>query len=62
MAEAPVAVAVAAPVEGAAPVDRSKPPGRVRHMYKQLDANSDGSLTKAELEASYLWIEITRPL
>lgn len=29
------------------------PPGRVRHLFKKLDANGDGVLTLAELEAGF---------
>lgn len=32
-----------------APADRSRPPGRVRHMFKKLDANNDGFLSLDEL-------------
>ena len=48
VSDAPVAVAtlVAAP-------NPSMPPGRVRAMFKKLDANGDGVLTLKELEAGF---------
>lgn len=49
----PVAVAVAVPVEGATPIDKSKPPGRVRAMFKRLDKDANGTLTAEELKAGF---------
>ena len=33
------------------PADRTRPPGRVRYAFKQIDVNSSGGLTLEELKA-----------
>ena len=50
VADAPVAVAVATLVNSP---NKKMPPGRVRAMFKKLDANADGSLTLDELTAGF---------
>ena len=35
------------------PANRSMPPGRVRALFKRLDADGDGRLTLAELKAGF---------
>ena len=49
----PVAVAIAVPVDGATPIDKSKPPGRVRAMFKRLDKDASGTLTAEELKVRH---------
>jgi len=49
----PIAVAVAVPVEGATPIDSTKPPGRVRAMFKRLDKDANGTLTAEELKVGF---------
>ena len=49
MAEAPTLARGASMGTMMAPADPSKPPGRVRHMFKKLDKDNSGILSKEEL-------------